>query len=167
MKDELISEIYKSKESSSYHFFSESMKVQETYWNKFIEEFGKLLNQNSKEHEEEQKSFNKVKEMLESEIFQHLLGNDKYREKVDIIFSRDKLIIGRSNIQLLKIYQEISVLCDNYSKEYKRFITESEKRMRTDVIKFNADSKNIFESIFNTNVCRERFFNVLCNNKII
>lgn len=167
MKDELISEIYKSKESFSYHFFSESKKVQGRYWQKFIEEFGRLINQNNKEYEEEHKTFIKVKEMVESEIFQHLLDNDKYREKVDIIFSRYDFVIGKSNTKLLKMYQEISALCDNYMKEYENFIAELGKRMRADLIKFDADSKITFESIFNTNACTEKFFNALCNNKLI
>lgn len=65
------------------------------------------------------------------------------------------------------MYQEISVLCDNYMKEYENFIAESGKRMRADLIKFDADSKIIFESISNTNACTEKFFNALCNNKLI
>lgn len=36
--------------------------------------------------QETHKSFIKVKEMVQSEIFQHLLDNDKYREKVEAIF---------------------------------------------------------------------------------
>lgn len=80
---------------------------------------------------------------------------------------KDKLIIGRSNIKLLKMHQEISVLCDKYMKEYESFIGESEKRMRADLIKFDADSKIIFESIFNVNACTESFFYALCNAKII
>lgn len=141
MRDELISGIYKSKESSSYYFLLQSEKIQETYWRKFIEEFGRYINKNNEEREEEQKSFIKVKEIIESEVFQYLLENDKYRKKVDIIFSGDKLEIGRSNAKLLKMYQDISVLCDNYRKEYEKFITRAEAKMRTDLIQFDADSQ--------------------------
>lgn len=167
MKDELISGMYKSNESSSYRFFLESKKIQEAYWQKYIEEFDRLINQNNKKNEEEHKSFIKVKEIVESETFQYLLDNDKYREKVDIIFSRDNLVIGKSNIKLLKIYHDILALCDKYMKEYEDFVVKLRKRMGADLIKVDTDSKNIFESVFDLNVCTESFFNTLCNNKLI
>ena len=167
MNDELISELYRSKESSSYEFFLKSKEIQGTYWKKFMKDFDRLVDQNNREQEEEHQTFIKLKEMVESEIFQHLLENDRYREKIDSIFSKDQLVMGKSNIKLLKFCQDLSELCNNYMKEYKKFIAEAEKKLRADIIKFDTDSKIMFESIFDANVCTENFFNMLCNNKLV
>lgn len=167
MNDELISEIYRSRESSSYEYFLKSKEVQETYWENFMKDFGRLVDQNNREQEEEHQTFIKLKEMVESEIFQHLLENDRYREKIDSIFSRDQFVMGKSNIKLMKLCRGLSGLCNNYTKEYKNFIAEAEKKMRADIVKFDTDSKIIFESIFDANACTENFFNMLCNNKLV
>ena len=83
MNDELISDIYKSKQSSSYKIFLESKKIQDSYWKKFIEEFSRLIDRKNKEYEDEKKSIDKLKGLIESEMFRHLLENNKYYEKVN------------------------------------------------------------------------------------
>lgn len=167
MNDELISDIYKSKQSSSYKIFLESKKIQDSYWKKFIEEFSRLIDRNNKEYEDEKKSIGKLKGLIESEMFRHLLENNKYYEKVNSVITKEPLVVGKSHTKLLNIYHELVALCDSYKREYASFIEDVEKKMKADYCKFDAETKSVFENVFNTNVCKESFYNTLCNKGII
>ena len=167
MNDELIADIYKSKQSSSYNFFLESKKIQDSYWEKFIEDFSRLIDRNNMEYEGEKKSFDKLKGLIESEMFRHLLENNKYSEKVNSVITKEPLVVGKSHDKLLIIYHELVALCDSYKQEYASFIEAAEEKMRADYCKFDDETKSVFENVFNTNVCKESFYNTLCNKGII
>ena len=94
MNVELISKIFRSKESSSYQFYLDSRKIQDVYWRKFLDEYSRLSERNNKIREEEHNYFMLIKELIESEVFEHLIGNDKYLEKVNSIIQRDSLVIA-------------------------------------------------------------------------
>ena len=163
MNNEIIPDIYKSKQSFSYCNYLESKKIQDSYWKKFIEDFGRLINRNNKEYEEEQKSIGKIKELIESDIFQYLLENDKYYEKVNFLLMREPLVVGKSRTRLLNIYHELEALCSNYKREYEYFVEDTGKRLRADYYKFDDETKSVYENIYNANVCKESFYNTLCN----
>ena len=167
MNNELISDIYKSKDSCSFKNHLESKKVQEAYRRKFIKEFEILIERKNKEHEKERKNFSEVKKIIETEIFQYILDNNKYCEKAINILTKEKMVVGESDIKLRNIYNDLSKLCDNYKKEYEAFVADSEKRMEADLRNFDKESKLIFETIFNSNVCKQSFYNILCNYKMI
>lgn len=167
MKDELIFRIYKSEESYAYRSFLECRKIQNSYWKVFIKEFKVFLDWNAENCEEEQKCFIKVKEIVESEIFQYLIDNNKYYEKVNNILTKECLIVGESRESLLNIYNELSALCDNYVKEYETFVIESRKKMETEFHILDKESLHDFENILDSNICQKDFFNTLCNYKMI
>lgn len=167
MNDELISDIYKSKQSFSYRNYLEGKKIQDSYWNKFIEEYSRLIEINNREYEEEHKFIGKLKELIESEMFRFLLENDKYYKQVNSIMMRESLVVGKSHIKLLNIYHELAALCDNYKKGFESFVEDMGKKMKVDYCKVDAETKIAFENIFYFNACKESFYNTLCNNGII
>ncbi len=160
MNVELISEIFRSKESSSYQFYLDSRKIQDVYWRKFLDEYSRLSERNNKIREEEHNYFMLIKELIESEVFEHLIGNDKYLEKVNSIIQRDSLVIAESQTKLLSVYHELMAICTNYKNDFESFVKTVNNRI-------NSENELASKNVILANVCRESFFNALCNNNLI
>lgn len=167
MNEEINSAIYRSKQSLSYGNYIECKKIQDSYWERFIGDFSRLIDLNNKEYEEEQKTIDKLQVLIESDLFPHLLENDKYYEKVNALIMEDSLMVGKSQTKLLNIYHKLEELCSYYKIEYESFVEETRKRMKADYYKVEDKTKIVYEKIFNTNICTESFFNALCNNGIV
>ena len=166
MLSDVITELSLSETSEYRKIGTQYDIIRKRYCDRFEKYLNQLLTRESQMIEEEKKTFDHIQEMMKSDVFQDLVGNDKYREKV-ITMVGDEYILGKSRNKLLNLKYNIKNLCDQYSYEYERYVEAAIQQVDKELKQVEASIKNDIENIAQHYFYSARFFNELSNAKLI
>lgn len=106
--------------------------------------------------------FCSIKDLIDSDIFKHLIENNKFREKVQCNFEQE-FVLGHSSIGLLNLEQNIKELVRLYVQHYKQFTSEASKLVEKDIQKMSVVEQKEIREITRSRICTYEFFNEISN----
>ena len=153
-------------DTSEYRTFKEkSESIQNDYYEKFVGYINHVKEIQIDELMKENTFFLHVKNLIDSEVFKNMIGNNKYRKQVQCVFNQ-QYILGQSSIGLIKLGQNIEDLCQQYVQHYEEFIDEASKQVEKDVKKMSPEEQKEILELNRNNICTFHFFNEISNANI-